>query len=80
MFAFIEGVECDGERLVCDVKCDRHTLLHAVDYDTSVSHHSIRPAEVLQSSHDRNAGGIGNVSIVVDNVNVGPDRPAAHAL
>jgi exosome complex component RRP45 len=32
----------------------------------------------LQSSHDRNTGRIGDVSIVVDNVNISPNRPAAH--
>lgn len=34
----------------------------------------------MQSSHDGNAGRISDVTVVVDNVNIGSDRPAADTL
>lgn len=63
-----------------NVECDRHALLYTVDNDPSISNHSIRPAEVLEPSHGSNAGGISDVSIIVDNMDISADAPAANTL
>lgn len=63
-----------------DVEGHRHTLLNPVDDDPAILDHSIRPAEVLQSGHDGNAGCISKVSIVVDYMHISTDAPTAHTF
>lgn len=63
-----------------DVQCDRNSLIKSVDNHLAILDYSVLTAEMLQSSHNTNTSRINQVAIVVGNVDVRADAPAADTL
>lgn len=72
----------EGNRkwFVRDVERNGYTLVNVVDDDLSVLHHGVRSTEVLETCHNSDAGRINQIAVVVENMDICTDVPAADSL